>query len=136
MSQVFVDTSAWYAIIDASDSEHQGAAASLAGLARARARLATSSHVLAELHRLILHRSHRQAALEAVRRIRGTPRGEVIHPDEDDLAAAIGLLERYSDQDLTLTDALSFAVMRRTGIQRAFAYDHDFAVAGFELIGS
>ena len=136
MSQVFVDTSAWCAIIDASDAEHEGAAAALADLARTRARLVTSGHVLAELHRLILHRSHPKAALEAVRRIRDTPRSEFVHADDDDLSAAVGLLEHYADQDLTLTDAVSFAVMRRMGIRRAFAYDHDFAIAGFELIGS
>ncbi len=136
MTPVFVDTSAWYAVIDASDAEHGPAATAFAGLARTRTRLVTSGHVLAELHRLILHRSHRTAAMDAVRRIRLTPRGEIIHTDGDDLSAAVDLLDRYADQDLTLTDALSFAVMHRMKIRRAFAYDRDFAIAGFELIGS
>jgi predicted nucleic acid-binding protein len=64
----------------------------------------------------------------------GTPRVDVEHSDAGDLAAAIGWIERFADQGFILTDASSFAVMDRLVIRRAFAFDHDVAVAGFELV--
>jgi predicted nucleic acid-binding protein len=41
---------------------------------------------------------------------------------------------RFADQDFTLTDAIAFALMERLEIRRAFAFDHDFGVAGFDLV--
>lgn len=43
-------------------------------------------------------------------------------------------LERFSDQRFSLTDAVSFEVMRRERIETAFAFDRDFVTAGFELL--
>jgi predicted nucleic acid-binding protein len=39
----------------------------------------------------------------------------------------------FGDQAVSFTDALSFAVMRRMRIERAFSFDRHFALAGFEL---
>jgi len=44
-------------------------------------------------------------------------------------------LGRFSDQRFSLTDAVSFEVMRREQISRAFAFDQHFVTAGFELLG-
>ena len=43
-------------------------------------------------------------------------------------------LERFTDQRFTLTDAVSFEVMRRERITHAFAFDQHFVTAGFELL--
>jgi predicted nucleic acid-binding protein len=134
VTRVFVDTSAWYAVIDRADADHAFATAILARLTGDATRLVTTTLILAELHRLMLYRSHRRAAADAINRIVGTPRVDVEHTDAGDLAAAIAWIERFADQDFTLTDASSFAVMDRLAIRRAFAFDHDFAVAGFELV--
>ena len=134
MQPVYVDTSAWYAIADQTDSDHPSAAATIKRLTKSNARLVTTGHILAELHRLVLHRSHRRAAVDAVRRIIATPRVDLIHADAEDLRAALGWIDRFEDQDFTLTDAIGFAAMDRLKIRRAFAYDHDFTVAGFDLV--
>ncbi len=44
------------------------------------------------------------------------------------------ILARYADQDFSLADAVSFAVMRRRKTTEAFAFDHHFLIAGFTLI--
>lgn len=134
MADAFVDTSAWYAIIDRSDTDHPPAVRSLRRLARSRTTLVTTGHVLAELHRLLLHRTHRTKASGAVQKMLATPRLEVAHADEADLTAALKWLARFADQDFTLTDAIAFAIMERMKIRRAFAFDHDFSVAGFDLV--
>jgi hypothetical protein len=43
-------------------------------------------------------------------------------------------LRRYRDTAFSLTDAVSFEVMRREHITVAFSYDRDFHTAGFELL--
>ena len=43
-------------------------------------------------------------------------------------------LQRFSDQPFSLTDAVTFAVMREERLTRAFAFDQDFATAGFDLL--
>ncbi|MDP3909214.1 MAG: PIN domain-containing protein [Gemmatimonadales bacterium] len=44
-------------------------------------------------------------------------------------------LARFADQRFSLTDAVSFEVMRQEGLRAAFAFDQDFITAGFELLG-
>jgi len=43
-------------------------------------------------------------------------------------------LERFDDQDFSLTDAVSFAVMTKRGIREALALDRHFCVAGFSVL--
>jgi predicted nucleic acid-binding protein len=43
-------------------------------------------------------------------------------------------LARFSDQDFSLIDLVSFEVMRRSRVTHAFAFDRHFAIAGFELL--
>jgi predicted nucleic acid-binding protein len=45
-------------------------------------------------------------------------------------------LARFRDQRFSLTDAVSFEVMRRARIRAAFAFDSDFVRAGFELLST
>jgi len=45
-----------------------------------------------------------------------------------DFEAAWSIGERFPDQDFSLVDRTSFAVMERLGISRAISFDSDFAV--------
>jgi predicted nucleic acid-binding protein len=45
-----------------------------------------------------------------------------------------GWLERFRDQHFSLTDAVSFELMRQERVATAFAVDTDFVTAGFELL--
>ena len=44
------------------------------------------------------------------------------------------ILAHYQDKTFSLTDALSFAVMERLGIQAAFSLDRHFAQFGWEMV--
>jgi len=48
-----------------------------------------------------------------------------------DLEAAWSIGEIFLDQDFSLVDRMSFAVMHRLGIRRATAFDDDFVVYRF-----
>jgi predicted nucleic acid-binding protein len=43
-------------------------------------------------------------------------------------------IHRFHDQRISLTDAVTFALMKRERLTHAFAYDDDFTVAGFQLL--
>ncbi len=123
---IFVDTGAWYALADTSDRHHEAASAFY--LAQAgRAQFVTSSLVLAETFTLISARLGRAAALRFWDALREA-RIDVAAVDSADLEAAWRLAQVFPDQDSSVTDCTSFAVMERLGIEDAFAFDGHFLV--------
>ncbi len=131
---VFVDSSGWLAILSASDRHHVSADAALRRLVAGRVRLVTSSLLLAETHRLVLHRVGIAAARAALDRIGGSAHVDLIFPTREHHAAALDWLAKLDDQAITYADATSFAIMRSLRIVRVLGLDRDFATAGFELI--
>ncbi len=128
--RAFIDTSAYFPIANRFDADHSVARAVLARLASERWRLTTTNFVLAELHALVLKRLGRAEALRTLETIdRGSTRVERV--GEDDERRARQILVQYDDKDFSLTDATSFAVMERLGINAAFAFDRHFAQYGF-----
>jgi predicted nucleic acid-binding protein len=51
--------------------------------------------------------------------------------DEEIEQAAFEWLRRHHEREYSFVDATSFEVMRRRRIGKAFAFDGDFAAAGF-----
>lgn len=128
--RVFVDTGAFYALADRSDRHHEEALEIARTLAKEQAAVFTSAFVLAESHVLILSRLGHAAA----RRWLANLSVRVEHGTEGDLEAAKDLIFRQKDQDYSLTDALSVAIMRRTGTADVFGFDRHFAAAGLCLL--
>jgi predicted nucleic acid-binding protein len=120
---VFVDTSAWYAAADAGDRSNARAQDVLS----CGERLVTTDHVLVETWLLLRHRLHRRAAERFWYSLRtGVAAVESVLDADLEVAWAIG--EAFPDQDFSLVDRTSFAVMQRLGIQKAASFDQDFAV--------
>lgn len=133
-ADLFVDTSAWYPLVLATDPHHATVADALRERVSARARIVTTNLVIAETHVLLLRRGGRQAAMRFVADV-GTPPTLVVHSTAELEARAVtDWLSRYEDQGFSLTDAVSFAVMRELGIGEVLALDAHFAVAGFRLL--
>lgn len=123
---LFVDTSAFYAAADRSDRGHERAKAWLA----AGGSLVTTDHVLVETWLLVHHRLGRAAAERFWDGLRsGAARVEPVGPGDLEAAWAIG--ELFPDQDFSIVDRTSFAVMQRLGIHRVATFDDDFAVYRF-----
>jgi predicted nucleic acid-binding protein len=133
---VFVDTSAWLAVMDSGEARHSQAVQCYTQLLSAGVILVTTGYVLAETQILVLRRVGKQAADTFLKNINHSPRIQVLYPDETIEMEAKTILGRFSDQDFSLTDALSFACMLKEGIREAFSYDQHFIAAGFELINS
>lgn len=120
---LFVDTSVWYAAVDSRDRDNGQAKAILAR----REPLLTTDHVLVETWSLVRNRIHRKAADQFWERIRrGVAAIEPIALADLEAAWRIGL--SFPDQDFSLVDRTSFAVMQRLGFERAASFDDHFAV--------
>jgi uncharacterized protein len=131
---VFVDTGAWYALQVPNDRWHSEAARVLRALSAQRLPLVTSNHVLGESYTLLM-KTHGQATAWRFReRLLASPMLEIVHADETVESEAWQVLRKYADQAFSFVDAVSFALMRRRRLQRAFAFDAHFAAAGFVRI--
>ena len=133
-AELFVDTSAWYPLILKKHPEHARMSALLRKRIKAGDRPVLTNLVRAETHALLTVRGHLAPALEFARTVALAP-NLVIWSDQDLEAIALSeWLAVYDDQDFSLTDAVSFAVMKSRRIERALTLDHHFATAGFEVL--
>ncbi|SHF68103.1 PIN domain-containing protein [Desulfofundulus australicus DSM 11792] len=55
--------------------------------------------------------------------------------DSSAVLALREIIKKYRDKDFSFTDATSFAVMYRYGINLAFTFDRHFKQYGFETVG-
>jgi predicted nucleic acid-binding protein len=123
---LFVDTSIWYAAADKSDASNLRAKAVLSQ----GELLVTTDHVLIETWTLIRWRLGRRVAERFWEGLRsGIASLETVLPADLDAAWEIG--RSFRDQDFSVVDRTSFAVMRRLGIERAASLDDDFAIFRF-----
>jgi len=128
----FVDTSAMYAVLDASDGSHLPARTVWEALLIDDETLLTSNYVIGESFALVQH----HLGLEAVRAFqdRVLPVLEVQWVDEADHAAAVQAVLAADRPQLSLVDCVSFQVMRRLGLRTVFAFDEHFQEQGFQVL--
>lgn len=134
IESIFVDTGAWIALADKDDAHHREAAPLYPSLLKAHRNLMTSNLVIAETYILILNELGHKAAIEFLEKINASPRILIIHSTSEIEADAVIILKKYADQDFSYTDAVSFAIMKRQRIKKAFCFDKHFLTAGFENV--
>lgn len=123
---LFVDTSIWYAGVDSSDRNNARAKEILS----AGESLTTTDHVLIETWTLLRYRLQRGAAEKFWDGLRGgIAKIEPVGMADVETAWQIG--RAWPDQDFSIVDRTSFAVMNRLGIERVASLDDHFAVFRF-----
>lgn len=128
--RIFLDTTPLYALLDARDQAHERA---LAVFGRAvNDMLICPLPTVLELHGLLVKRkpSDPRSAHETTRDVlKAYP---LVFPTQDDTDAAARLLARYSDQRLTLTDALIASMAAREGVRVLTFDERHFSLMGVE----
>lgn len=129
---LFVDASAWVALIDARDGCHRPARDLWHALLEDRRSFLTSDYVLDEAYALLRRRRNGLAMAKALHERLGASRLiEVQEIGADLREAAWEIFVAYADQVLSFTDCTSFALMRERRLLDAFTFDGDFRGAGF-----
>jgi predicted nucleic acid-binding protein len=132
--ELFVDTSAWYPIVVQRHPDHIACATALLDAVSGGVRIVTTNLILAETYVLLSRRVRRETALVFIRTVREPPNLVIASDPDLEIAAVNDWLEPFEDQDFSFADAVSFAVMKLRGIERALTLDHHFVVAGFSVI--
>lgn len=129
---LFVDTSAFYALLDERDAHHERAVRAWC-LAETRfGAVWTSNYVLVETCALLQSR----LGMSAVRRFEDA----ILLPVEvywvpEEVHRTASAMHRAADLGrLSLVDCSSFEVMRRRGIRHVFCFDKHFERRGFEIL--
>lgn len=129
---VFVDTSAFLAVLAADDEHHTTAAMIWRRLIGDEEPLVTNNYVLVETLALL----QRRVGLQAVRAFQAKvlPSLLVRWVDETLHEQALTSVLSANRRNLSLVDCASFQTMRQNGIGRAFTFDQHFAEQGFQLV--
>jgi predicted nucleic acid-binding protein len=135
VTPLFVDTSAFVALVDKNDKNHSPATRLLKSLSRARRPLITSTDVADEVVTLLCMRIGHAVAVRAGDAIFDSSWCRMLEIDATLRESAWRLFKRYDDQTFSFTDCTSFAVMTALDISEAFTFDRrDFGAAGFTAL--
>jgi predicted nucleic acid-binding protein len=129
-TDAYVDTAALIAFADASDSHH----ALFRRLFARPPRLVTTTLVVAEGHGWFLRRFDVARALQFLAMVQAIRplRVRAVGPVEQ--RAATALLQRFSDQPLTLVDAVGLHVMGAGRIGSCWSTDRHMGLTGVPLV--
>ncbi len=132
---IFVDSSAWLALADGNDRQHEVARRFYERVGRGEfGQPITTNYVIQETLTLVARRlgtsraANLAAAMSQSRQL-STFWIERAHHDE-----AVALMAQHDDKDWSVVDCTSFVVMHALGADTAFSFDVDFAQAGFVVL--
>ena len=132
---VFVDSGAWIALALTRDPLHAQAREQWDTLCGAGAKLHTSVPVVIETFTFLDRNANRDVALTWKNSISKPGTVRIVPCELRDLEQSWEYFRRSDLHKLSAVDATSFAIMKRSRIRLAYAFDHHFVVAGFRLIG-
>jgi predicted nucleic acid-binding protein len=130
---IFVDTGPLLARYLEQDQHHVAAVRAWAELARRPQRCATSNFVLDETLTLLARRVSYSFSSERGKMLYASSALEILRPDVEDELAALEAFSKLADHEVSFTDCVSFALMKRYRFRRAFTFDRHFAAAGFQV---
>lgn len=130
---IFVDAGAFIARFMRDDQHHRDSLAAWTNIQTRPQRLITTDAVFIETLNFISQRWPGGSTADVASGILNVPGIQMMKVSDADIRAAIGIIAKFGDQEFSFTDCLSFAVMRRLKLRKAFTFDHHFGVAGFEM---
>lgn len=129
-TDAYVDTSALIAFVDVSDTHNALFRRLFAAPPKS---VITTSLVIAEGHGWFLKRYDRTRALQFLSMIEDMKFLAIASAGTDEIAAATDLLRKFSDQDLTLVDAVGLHVMKTSRVKTCWSTDRHLGLTGVPL---
>ena len=133
-STIFVDTSAWLALVNKSDVFHRRAKEVRDELVKNKAKFLLTNLIIVEIANCLSRLPFRSAAIQLIESIEASKEIQVVEIDREIYDEAWKLYCGHEDKEWGLTDCASFVVMGRYGIKEAFCTDHHFEQAGFTIL--
>lgn len=129
-TDIYVDTSALISFLDKSDSYHP----LFRRLFCNPSRLITTSLVIAEGHGWFLRRYDILRGLAFLSFVEELAQAGVLKIVPFELLAGYKILRKFSDQTMTLTDAVGLALMKQNKIRECWSTDRHLGLMGVELV--
>lgn len=129
-TKAYVDTSAFIAFVDRSDTHHLF----FRRLFSDPPQIVTTTLVVAEGHAWFLRRYDRTRALQFLALIEDIVPLNVVAVGTIELTGATRLLRKFSDQDLTLVDAAGLLLMRTQRVKKCWSTDFHLGLTGVPLV--
>ena len=99
-----------------------------------RARLLTSDWVLMEVADALAESECRARVRDFILHLRGSAACEIVPASRELLDRALDLYHQHADKGWTLTDCVSFVIMRERNVTDALTGDKHFEQAGFAAL--
>ena len=131
MKGLFADTFFYLALLNPDDLAHQHATDVSRTLT---AHTVTTAWVLTELGDALAGPAHRRLFLGVLAEPASDPTIIIVPPTQDLFARGVDLFGQRLDKQWSLTDCISFVVMREHGLLEALTGDHHFEQAGFKAL--
>jgi predicted nucleic acid-binding protein len=128
-ARAYVDTSALIAFLDKSDSHH----ALFRRLFADPPALVSTALVLAEGHAWFLKRFDRIRALQFIGFVEELRPLRVLPVGADEHAGGVRMLRKFSDQDLTMADAVGLHLMNEQKVDSCWSTDFHLGLTGARL---
>ena len=131
--EVLADTSGWASFFVRSEPFHSLAKSLMRQWQTEGTRIITTNYILVELVALMTRplRIPRSSQIQTIETIKAATWVEVVHVDSTLEAEAWTLFQSRQDQEWSLVDCSSFAIMQQRGITEALTTDRHFEQAGF-----
>jgi len=135
--RVFVDSSALKANFDAGDDYHEEAAELMRKIAERETDVTsfmTTDYVLDEAVTLTRFAHSHGKAVELAEATLASKFMRLVYSDEGLFSEGMRIFKQHPDKEMSLTDCLSFATMRKYGLRTAFTFDAHFRQFGLRII--
>ena len=123
MNAAFLDTGYLIALAMAQDEHHAAAHTHWSGVLERNSSLVTTSYVFAEVVTFLNRRGHHAKAMEVGDALLGSREIECVAVDERLFLEGWQLLRGHADKRWSLTDCISFVVMRELELTVAYGFD-------------
>ena len=130
---LFIDTGAFLAFLMPGDQYEEPAKKSWKLIEQNHYPLLSSEFILVETANFLVRQQSSRIASAWLDSMMDSKEIRLIHVEREDFRVATTFAKKYSDLRISMTDALSFALMKRQKVQRAFTFDKHFEFAGFEI---
>lgn len=134
MKAVFLDTGYLLALELSNDQNHRAALKHWRNLKKSLPPLVTTSYVFDEVVTYFNSRGYHAKAIEVGSRLLNSPSVRFVHVDEDLFMGGWQYLQKRKDKEYSLTDCISFIVMKNFRVETAFTFDKHFVQAGFKKL--
>ena len=133
VNALFLDTGALVARVLPRDQHHRASRKGWQTLEDVEVKLLSSEHVFDEAISLLTRQAGGEYAVRWGRDHLASQEITWLSAGKGEWEEALRWLDKFADQGPSATDCLSFALMRREGLESVFGFDHHFRLAGFEL---